>query len=619
MPPAAVAGAPISAAAAAAAAEARVAAAKVKASACETDEVRAFLEGAGLVAFADELAAFGCDSVADLVDTQVVSDADLASDAIRMKPAQVNKFRKAVRAHLSTASSASWSGAGKEATVAEACGALLAAVGSAHPCWCTLRKILGNIAKSPKEPKYRRLKESNATVQAVWSREAPCRALLVALGFAPLTGEEGGYIDLVQSAAGDRSVEACVAFFDKQGLGVASVDATLSLSSTASGSTLGGGGSSISGSNETKPISSLGEAGLGHESSEGSSGDGGSSAAQVTKASSIKSSASSESKSGAEHVLPETLDLLRMKPSRAEVGAFLGEGSFGVVHRGTYRLEDNNAPPLPVAFKRIKLPGGVSSEVLEALTREVQTMKRLNHPNLLRLYCVNDDPSARDAQGKDLGVCLCLEYCEWGSLRDMLKDSKTHPMPWPQRCALALGIARGMKELYTHVPAIQHRDLKSMNVLVSGPGASVAKVSDFGLARHRETTKMTSSSVHAKGGTFRWAAPETFDGKFTEASDVYSFGITLWELVTRELPYGEMLEQQIMMAVYMRRERPDAALVPPECPQALSLAMNKCWAHDPLERPTFAQVVQLLEPLVSPPAPSSPAAAAAAQGDTADA
>ena len=108
------------------------------------------------------------------------------------------------------------------------------------------------------------------------------------------------------------------------------------------------------------------------------------------------------------------------------------------------------------------------------------------------------------------------------------------------RLSLAAGLAKGMAELYNHVPAIQHRDLKSMNVLVSANWE--AKVSDFGLARHRSETSQ-ATSVRAKGGTFRWAAPETFDSHFNEASDVYSCGITLWELCTRELPYGDMPDQ----------------------------------------------------------------------------
>ena len=108
------------------------------------------------------------------------------------------------------------------------------------------------------------------------------------------------------------------------------------------------------------------------------------------------------------------------------------------------------------------------------------------------------------------------------------------------RLSLAAGLAKGMAELYNHVPAIQHRDLKSMNVLVSANWE--AKVSDFGLARHRSETSQ-ATSVRAKGGTFRWAAPETPDCHFTEASDVYSCGITLWGLYTRELPYGDMPDQ----------------------------------------------------------------------------
>ena len=162
------------------------------------------------------------------------------------------------------------------------------------------------------------------------------------------------------------------------------------------------------------------------------------------------------------------------------------------------------------------------------------------------------------------------------------------------RLNLAAGLAAGMAELYAHIPPIQHRDLKSMNVLVTA--GWTAKVSDFGMARHRTETTL-QSSVHSKGGTFRWAAPETFDGKFTEASDVYSCGVTLWELVTRQLPYGQMVDHQIMMAVYARKERPDMSLVPADCPPALAAAAERCWQHDAAARPSFKELAADLEAL----------------------
>jgi serine/threonine protein kinase len=94
-----------------------------------------------------------------------------------------------------------------------------------------------------------------------------------------------------------------------------------------------------------------------------------------------------------------------------------------VVFSGSYRIS-KGVPPLSVAFKRIKLPAyGISAEVVAALAREVQAMQRLNHPNLLRLFCVSDDAQAVGAHGRELGMCLCLEYCERGSLRDILKGA----------------------------------------------------------------------------------------------------------------------------------------------------------------------------------------------------
>lgn len=128
---------------------------------------------------------------------------------------------------------------------------------------------------------------------------------------------------------------------------------------------------------------------------------------------------------------------MRMRPERALLGEFIGEGSFGVVYSGTYAIT-KGAPPLPVAFKRIKLSmSRVPPEVVKCLTREVKAMQRLSHPNLLRLYAVCDDLGARDSRGSEIGLCLCLEHCERGSLSDLLKDPEVD-LPWTVRaCRLS--------------------------------------------------------------------------------------------------------------------------------------------------------------------------------------
>jgi serine/threonine protein kinase len=131
-----------------------------------------------------------------------------------------------------------------------------------------------------------------------------------------------------------------------------------------------------------------------------------------------------------------------MRPERACLGECIGEGSFGVVFDGTYKLYKDRAP-VPVAYKRMKISvRGLAQEIMDALTNEVvlifysvptkiklrkfrispqvQAMQRLNHPNLLRLYCVCDDPEAVDMKGNSIGVSLCLELCDKGCVNQRM-------------------------------------------------------------------------------------------------------------------------------------------------------------------------------------------------------
>lgn len=108
---------------------------------------------------------------------------------------------------------------------------------------------------------------------------------------------------------------------------------------------------------------------------------------------------------------------------------------------------------------------------------------------------------------------------------------------------------------------VTHRDLKSMNVLLTDRW--VPKISDFGMAKVKsQTTATMTGASKGKGGTFRWSGPETFQDFFDEKSDVYSFGIVMWELATRHFPFGEKSDQNIMFMI-MSGDRPDLRLLPP--------------------------------------------------------
>jgi serine/threonine protein kinase len=128
-------------------------------------------------------------------------------------------------------------------------------------------------------------------------------------------------------------------------------------------------------------------------------------------------------------------------------------------------------------------------------------------------------------------------------------------LSWPQRFRMALDVARGMNFLHTMDEPLLHRDLKSLNLLVSEPVRGVGshvqiKVADFGLARHKdeddggedETSRMTGMA-----GTFHWMAPEVLRSEpYSNKADVYSYGIVLWEICSREPPFAKLKPHEIM-------------------------------------------------------------------------
>ncbi|KAF9606610.1 hypothetical protein IFM89_027045 [Coptis chinensis] len=181
--------------------------------------------------------------------------------------------------------------------------------------------------------------------------------------------------------------------------------------------------------------------------------------------------------------------------------------------------------------------------------------------------------------------CIITEYLAGGSLRKYLHQQEPHSVPIHLVLKFSLDIARGMQ--YLHSEGILHRDLKSENLLL-GEDMCV-KVADFGISC------LESQSGSAKGvtGTYRWMAPEMIKQKrHTRKVDVYSFGIVFWELLTALTPFHEMTPEQAAFAVSLKNARPS---LPPQCPVAFSYLIRRCWSSNPKSRPSFDEIVSLLE------------------------
>ena len=255
----------------------------------------------------------------------------------------------------------------------------------------------------------------------------------------------------------------------------------------------------------------------------------------------------------------------------------IGHGAYGVVFRARWHGSI-------VAVKRLMnfryssasdVPSSYVRDVRESFETEMKLMAGLRHPNVLLLIGAVVDGGE---------MCIVTEYMDHGSLYNLLRSREISFSHFVENKIL-LGTARGMA--YLHNENIIHRDLKSLNVLVDGNWT--VKVADFGLSKlmSKEHTTMTQGA-----GTVEWIAPEVFISQdYTYKADVYSYAIICWEVVARAKPWDEMSQYNIMRMV----ERGDRPRIPSWCPVALQELMGKCWAPDPLDRPSFHGITAFLE------------------------
>ncbi|CAM5172562.1 unnamed protein product, partial [Eretmochelys imbricata] len=251
----------------------------------------------------------------------------------------------------------------------------------------------------------------------------------------------------------------------------------------------------------------------------------------------------------------------------------IGVGGFGKVYKGAWRGEE-------VAVKAARQdPDEDIGATAESVRQEARLFCMLHHPNIVALKAVCLQPP---------NLCLVMEYARGGPLSRALAGRKVPPdvlVNW------AVQIARGMNYLHNEaVVPIIHRDLKSINILILEKmedgelGGRTLKITDFGLARewHR-TTKMSAA------GTYAWMAPEVIRlSRFSKSSDVWSFGVLLWELLTGEVPYREIDALAVAYGVAMNKL---TLPIPSTCPEPFARLLAECWDPDPHARPPFGSIL----------------------------
>ncbi|XP_039028357.1 serine/threonine-protein kinase PCRK1-like isoform X1 [Hibiscus syriacus] len=286
----------------------------------------------------------------------------------------------------------------------------------------------------------------------------------------------------------------------------------------------------------------------------------------------------------------------------------IGEGGFGCVYRGAVKVSDEanggRDSKLDVAIKQLNRHGFQGHK---EWINEVNLLGVVKHPNLVRLigYCAEDDE-------RGIQRLLVYELMRNKSLEDRLLARTTPlPLPWVTRLSIAQDAARGLAYLHEEMDfQLIFRDFKTSNILLDEDFN--AKLSDFGLARQGPTEGCGHVST-AVVGTVGYAAPEYVQtGRLTAKSDVWSFGVVLYELITgrraleRNLPRSE---QKLLEWVrpYISDSKKFHLIIDPrlegqyciKSSRKLASMANKCLMKNPKSRPKMSEVVEMLGNIIS--------------------
>lgn len=314
---------------------------------------------------------------------------------------------------------------------------------------------------------------------------------------------------------------------------------------------------------------------------------------------------------------PHLLTLI--DPQEIFLQRIIGEGTFGRVWSAKWRSSKVAVKEFVFAQAAVAGRSSMQGIIIEEIIGEAGMMAILRHPNVLQLFGCSLTAQA---------IWIVSELCSLGSLRQLLDDNEKS-LPLALRMNMALQVAEGMTYLHNQDTPIIHRDLKSHNIFIhetftesdilstqsemdllqrskvqneggmiirvqseqghkmQTQSTIVAKIGDWGSAR----ATMSGSRTMTHGvGTACWLAPEVIKhARSSKYSDVYSYGIVLWELATREEVYQGLETTQIIAKVANESLRPP---VPLDCPW--KDIMVKCWEENPLNRLEFSEIVERL-------------------------
>jgi len=282
---------------------------------------------------------------------------------------------------------------------------------------------------------------------------------------------------------------------------------------------------------------------------------------------------------------PETAPIESSNLKNVTIKKQIGEGSFGAVYVGKWG-------ETKIAMKSLKDP-----QQAKEFEKECAILSKLRHPNVVSFFGIHTNEKGEKF--------MIMEFVSKGSLDHILKNEE-ETLTVQDLLDMMICASLGMEFLETN--QILHRDMACRNLLATiGESKYIVKVSDFGLSR--DSNSYTSNTT--KMVPIRWTSPEVLRGKaFTSKADVWSFGITMWEICAfAQTPFGWMSNQEIFDSVIkgiVPLKQPD------KCPEELFTLITKCCSISVDERPNFSEVAKILKkikkglfPEVTSPVPAN--------------
>jgi len=226
------------------------------------------------------------------------------------------------------------------------------------------------------------------------------------------------------------------------------------------------------------------------------------------------------------------------------------------------------------------------------LLDEAKILRSMDHSHIINLYgiCTNRAKNTKNISEREDFYCLVMEFGSKGSLHNLIHESN-EILDEKKIISILKQIAHGLIYLHSSSPPILHGDLKPTNIVFDNENN--VKLMDFGFSTIKKETREYNNETTSKG-QLRWMAPELLTEKSTLKSDIYSFGILIWQLFTRKLPYPEA-KNEVQVFNSMKDPKSIKFEFPSNTPQLLKQLGERCLCYNPELRPTAKYILDYLD------------------------